>query len=298
MCIIILKREELKQPQNSLGCKNPQSQAKNNRNMVTPPKSHPGSKSGQFGGAGGNKKPHNPSSHHIKRSQNNKAPTTPAMHLHTSTVSQQKGKQTHHHKSNQINHSNNSQQSNRHSPNPNNVNSFSVNNQHNRSQQQQRYSNRQTPPRNVTTHQVNMNNGQPSLEIMTNPAQKNEVAQHKHSQKSSSPDTSVRTQKGHTVTDVSRSSPISTNLSKSNRSSPQCFAGSKCFEPPTPNSLPKPPSDWTPFSFPSKQNLFGNVCHALTFNDIAETNGLKNHFSVSPVRDVSHELQLILNVSA
>ena len=31
----------------------------------------------------------------------------------------------------------------------------------------------------------------------------------------------------------------------SNRESP-CFAGSKCFEPPTPDSLPKPPMSWTP----------------------------------------------------
>ena len=91
----------------------------------------------------------------------------------------------------------------------------------------------------------------------------------------------------------SRSSPVST---KSNRASPQGFAGSKCFEPPTPNSLPKPPSDWTPFQFPTKQNLFGNL-DILTFGDMAGSNNadIDNH---STARDVSHELKLILQANA
>jgi len=38
-----------------------------------------------------------------------------------------------------------------------------------------------------------------------------------------------------------------------NRGSP-CFAGSKCFEPPTPDSLPKPPTSWTPTK-PAKKQL-------------------------------------------
>jgi hypothetical protein len=299
MCIILPKREELKQPPtNPFGCQNPQ-QHKHNINMVTPPKYHPNSKLGQGGGIGGNKRPQHQNSHHIKRNQNTKAPTTlAAMQLHTPTVPQ-KGRQNHH-KSKQINNPQ-QQQQNRTSPNP-------TNNYHRtqQQQQQQRHNNRQTPPRNVVTNHVNMNNGQPSLVELTpttpaNPAPKNVVTPNKHSQKTFQ-DSSFRTQKGHTITNHgSRSSPVLTNLSKSNRSSPQGFAGSKCFEPPTPNSLPKPPSDWTPFQFPSKQNLFGNV-GTLTFDDMAEANAdsyLDNHFTVSSTaRDVSQELKLILNVNA
>jgi len=40
------------------------------------------------------------------------------------------------------------------------------------------------------------------------------------------------------------------------RGSP-CFAGSKCFEPPTPDSLPKPPTSWTPTKPAKKQLNFG-----------------------------------------
>jgi len=303
MCIILPKREELKQlPTNPFGCQNPQQQFqhKHNINMVTPPKNHPSSKTGQGGVVGGNKRSQHQNSHHIKRNQNNKAPTTPAaMQLNTSTVLQ-KGRQNHQ-RSRQINNSHLQQQHSRTSPNPTNTN----NHHRTQQQQQQRHNNRQTPPRNVTNH-VNMNNGQPSLvELITttttNPAQKNVVTPHKHSQKTFQ-DSSFRTQTGHTITDHgSRSSPILTNQSKSNRSSPQGFAGSKCFEPPTPNSLPKPPSDWTPFQIPSKQNLFGNV-GTLTFDDMAEANAdsyLDNHFMVSSsARDVSQELKLILKVSA
>jgi len=44
------------------------------------------------------------------------------------------------------------------------------------------------------------------------------------------------------------------------RGSP-CFAGSKCFEPPTPDSLPKPPTSWTPTKPASKKQLnFGAAC--------------------------------------
>jgi hypothetical protein len=43
------------------------------------------------------------------------------------------------------------------------------------------------------------------------------------------------------------------------RGSP-CFAGSKCFEPPTPDSLPKPPTSWTPTKpLISKKQLFNDV---------------------------------------
>jgi len=42
------------------------------------------------------------------------------------------------------------------------------------------------------------------------------------------------------------------------RGSP-CFAGSKCFEPPTPDSLPKPPTSWTPTKPAKKQLNFGDT---------------------------------------
>jgi hypothetical protein len=163
MCIILPKPEELKQPTtNPFGCQNLQQQFQNKHNkinMVTPPRNQPSSKAGQ--GGGGNKKSHqHQNSHHIKRNQNTKAPTTPAaMQLHTSTVPQ-KSRQNHP-RSNQINNSHPQQQHNRTSPNPNNTN-----NTHHRIQQQQRQNTRQTPPRNVTNH-VNMNNGQPSLVELT-----------------------------------------------------------------------------------------------------------------------------------
>lgn len=299
MWIILPKPEELKQlPTNPFGCKNLHNQLQIKQNMVTPPKPHPNTKMRQ-GGEGGNKNSQHQNQNHIKRNQNNKAPTASTnMQQHNSTVPQ-KGRQGHQ-RSKQSNNSHVQQQQNRTSPNLTNTNNH---HNKNRQHQNQRPSNRQTPPR-----QVNMNNGQPSLveltpSIATNPAPKNVVTQYKHSQKTSQ-NSPYQNQKGYTNTDQgSRSSPILNNLSKSNRSSPQCFAGSKCFEPPTPNSLPKPPSDWTPFQFPNKQRLFGNAV-ALTFDDLAETNPdeyLDNHFppvSSTTARDVSQELKLILQVNS
>lgn len=57
-------------------------------------------------------------------------------------------------------------------------------------------------------------------------------------------------------------SPLSTQ-NNSPRSSPSCFAGSKCFEPPTPESLPKPPSNWTPL----KDTNTHHVRKALNFDE-------------------------------
>jgi len=50
--------------------------------------------------------------------------------------------------------------------------------------------------------------------------------------------------------------PSLSGSSSPSRGSP-CFAGSKCFEPPTPDSLPKPPTSWTPTK-PAKKQLFLN----------------------------------------
>lgn len=285
--------------------------------MVTPPRNQPTSKMLHGGGEAGNKQRfqhHNPN--HVKRNnQNNKAPTTiPTTHaasvqLQNSTVFQQKGRQQNHHRSKK-HFVDPHQHPNRISPNPTNYTNNPHNNKNN--PQQQRYNSRQTPPRQVT-NQVIMNNGQPSLvelappitstNVVTNPVQKDVV---KNNSQKSHQDASIRSKKGHAIPNSgSRSSPVITNLTKSNRSSPQGFAGSKCFEPPTPNSLPKPPPNWTPFQFPSKQNLFGNL-DILTFGGMtpelsldADSADLDKYSLVSATaRDVSQELKLILKVNA
>lgn len=271
--------------------------------MVTPPKYHTNAKM-LNGGEPGSKRVQHHNPNHIKRNPHSKTSATPAaVQIQTSTLPQ-KGRQNHH-RSKQIN--NYQQHPNRISPNPTN----NTTNYHNNKNQQtfptipQRHNNnRQTPPRQIT-NTVNMNNGQPSLVELTtapttSPSQKNDV---KQSQKPFQ-DTSYRTKKaiGQIIpNNGSRSSPV---LSKSNRASPQGFAGSKCFEPPTPNALPKPPSNWTPFQFPSKQNLFGNIDDILTFGDMTRTgcsaeSRLDNANLVSSTaRDVSQELRLILKGNA
>jgi hypothetical protein len=260
--------------------------------MVTPPKYHANAKM-LNGGEPGSKRVQHHNPNHIKRNPHSK--TSAAVQVQTSTLPQ-KGRQNHH-RSKMINN----QHPNRISPNPTN-NTNNHHNNKNQQQQQQRHNNRQTPPRQIT-NLVNMNNGQPSLVELTtatttSPLQKNVV---KQSQKPFQ-DTSYRTKQGQIIpNNGSRSSPV---LSKSNRASPQGFAGSKCFEPPTPNALPKPPSDWTPFQFPSTQNLFGNIDDILTFGDMTRTgcsteSRLDNNSLVSSTaRDVSQELRLILKGNA
>jgi hypothetical protein len=262
--------------------------------MVTPPKYHTNSKM-MNGGETGSKRVqhHNPT--HIKRNPLSKTSVAPtAVQTQTSTPPQKR--RQNHHRSKQLN--NNQQHTNRISPNPTN----NYQNNKNQQQQQRHNNNRQTPPRQIT-NLVNMNNGQPSLvepttATTTNPAQKNFV---KHTQKPFQ-DTSYRNKKGPIIpNNGSRSSPV---LAKSNRASPQGFAGSKCFEPPTPNALPKPPSNWTPYQFSSKQTLFGNIDDILTFGDMTRTgcsaeSRLDNDCLVSSTaRDVSQELKLILKGNA
>lgn len=263
--------------------------------MVTPPKYHTNAKM-LNGGEPGSKRVQHHNPNHIKRNPHNKPLATPAAAQIQTSALPQKGRQNHH-RSKIINN----QHPNRISPNPTN-NTNNHHNNKNQQQQQQRHNSRQTPPRQIT-NLVNMNNGQPSLVELTtatttSPLQKNVV---KQSQKPFQ-DTSYRTKQGQIIpNNGSRSSPV---LSKSNRASPQGFAGSKCFEPPTPNALPKPPSDWTPFQFPSKQNLFGNIDDILTFGDMTRTgcsaeSRLDNNSLVSSTaRDVSQELRLILKGNA
>jgi len=265
--------------------------------MVTPPKYHTNAKM-LNGGESGSKRVQHHNPNHIKRNPHSKTlPTPAAVQIQTSTLPQ-KGRQNHHRSKHMNNHQ---QHPNRISPNPmNNTNNY--HNNKNQQQQQRHNNNRQTPPRQIT-NLVNMNNGQPSLVELTpatttSPAQKTVV---KQSQKPFQ-DTSYRTKKGQiTPNNGSRSSPV---LSKSNRASPQGFAGSKCFEPPTPNALPKPPSNWTPFQFPSKQNLFGNIDDMLTFGDMtrngcsAESRLDNDSLVSSTARDVSQELKLILKGNA
>lgn len=274
MCIIAPKQEDLYQKQ---------------LKMVTPSKSHPASK---VGGSGNNiKRPHHAAN---KRQQQHSSYVQASFQAPITPLQQNKGGGKPNHNQ-QKNHQNNM---NRNSPNH-------QQNFHNQQKSQmQNRQNRQTPPRNSgsgsPSNHVNMNNGQPMLErtmstdqqqqpkfdrmVQNKPQQKalimaaqNHPCQHQQAQK----------QKGYNPSvvnnGVSRSSPVTTT--KSNRTSPQCFAGSKCFEPPTANCLPKPPSDWTPVfnSMNNKHNAALDSC---------------NRVSVSPVRDVSHELRLILNVHA
>jgi hypothetical protein len=291
MCIISRKEETLKPPQNKGVCQNQQSHP-NNFSMVTPSKSNLSSKTGQ-GGGGSNKKSQHPIQHHTKRHQTSQSTST-----NNTSASLLKGRQNQH-RSSQINYGNKPHiPHNRSSPNLNTSNFNNINNQRNQQRQ-----NRQTPPRNIIGNYVNMNNGQPSLERTKSnpvPTQKNPMAQSKQQSQKLLQNCSQQAQKGN-ITNGSPSSPICSNISKSNRSSPQCFAGSKCFEPPTPNCLPKPPSDWTPFLISNSQNIFSKTSHSLTFDAMVEANAggaLDNHILVSPARDVSQELKLILNVHA
>jgi len=68
-------------------------------------------------------------------------------------------------------------------------------------------------------------------------------------------------QKGPSFNSSQSPHPFSSSQSGSStpsRGSP-CFAGSKCFEPPTPDCLPKPPTSWTPTKqSSSKKQLFND----------------------------------------
>jgi hypothetical protein len=268
--------------------------------MVTQPIKYSNSKMLHGGADLGNKRFPNPKQNSNKRGQNTKGvvSNTSSVVSQTSTMTQKpKGNSHPNHNQQQYRgfkqHPNNPQQHpTRTSPNPGNTTNSNNTNKNNQQHQQQRYQNRQTPPRQVTNHVI-MNNGQPSLVELTqttstsNPSPKAII---KNSQKSAQ-DPSFRSKKGHSVPNQgSRASPVNNNLSKSNRSSPQGFAGSKCFEPPTPNSLPKPPSDWTPFQLAGKENLFGDV-GILNFGEMIGSSPEKH-------TDVSQQLKLILNANA
>jgi hypothetical protein len=77
----------------------------------------------------------------------------------------------------------------------------------------------------------------------------------------------------------SRRSVTPKNLS----SSPLNFAGPKCLEPPTPCSLPKPPTTWTrPEDLPARQ--------ALSFEDLVKTDNYNEG------QDLSQQLKMLLKV--
>lgn len=265
--------------------------------MVTPSKSHPTSK---VGGSGNNiKRPHHAAN---KRQQQHASYVQVPFQAPSTSPQQNKGGG----RPNHIQQKNNQNNMNRNSPN------YQQNFHNQQKSQMQNRQNRQTPPRNsgsgTPSNHVNMNNGQPMLERTrssdqqqqpkfdrmvqnkqqqqktTTIAAQNQSAQHQQAQKQKGYAPSVVVSHGG----MSRSSPVTT--SKSNRSSPQCFAGSKCFEPPTANCLPKPPSDWTPV-------VFNSIMMMNDKNNAAALDNC-NRVSVSPARDVSHELKLILNVHA
>jgi len=72
------------------------------------------------------------------------------------------------------------------------------------------------------------------------------------------------------------------------RGSP-CFASSKCYEPPTPDSLPKPPTSWQTATaaklLPSRKQLF--------IEDDNEDSG-----SADQLRAANQHLRMLLNVQA
>ena len=78
---------------------------------------------------------------------------------------------------------------------------------------------------------------------------------------------------------------VKKKLSVTPRTSPLNFAGSKCLEPPTPTSLPCPPTTWT--KVPEKKNSF-SAKQTLSFDDLV---------GINPDLDpLSQHLKLLLNV--
>jgi hypothetical protein len=71
--------------------------------------------------------------------------------------------------------------------------------------------------------------------------------------------------------------------------SPLTFAGPKCLEPPTPTSLPRPPTTWTKINQPAIMNC-SSARQALTFDDLI------NH--ESNMNDMSQQLKMLLKVQA
>jgi hypothetical protein len=69
-------------------------------------------------------------------------------------------------------------------------------------------------------------------------------------------------------------------------SSPLTFAGPKCLEPPTPTSLPRPPTTWTKMEQPASCS----ARQALTFDDLV------NH--ENNMNDMSQQLKMLLKVQA
>lgn len=85
--------------------------------------------------------------------------------------------------------------------------------------------------------------------------------------------------------------------------SPKNFASSKCYDPPTPTSLPKPPTSWVPSNgngallfgspmpvFPSAPKKVVSARQSLNFDDLQEVRREGD--------DLSQQLKLLLNVQA
>jgi hypothetical protein len=66
------------------------------------------------------------------------------------------------------------------------------------------------------------------------------------------------------------------------------FAGSKCFEPPTPSSLPKPPTNW----FESSLSLKADRCTEIPCFDACD----EDKFTLDA--DICSQLKFILKVAA
>lgn len=69
-------------------------------------------------------------------------------------------------------------------------------------------------------------------------------------------------------------------------SSPITFAGPKCLEPPTPTSLPRPPTTWTRNECSARQ--------ALSFEDLSG----KNQHHAETIDPLSQQLKMLLKVQA
>ena len=141
-------------------------------------------------------------------------------------------------------------------------------------------------PRPFSQHNgQNLNMSQQKLKSKSPSVNKQSHKQHLERQ-NTSPKPIPQTKNSRTRQSSLRSSPSSTRSSpprstiSPSRSSPNNFASSQCYQPPTPSSLPKPPVAWT--------------C-----SDSSENSGKSNlSKSLRMVADPTAHLKLLLNVQA
>jgi hypothetical protein len=77
--------------------------------------------------------------------------------------------------------------------------------------------------------------------------------------------------------------------------SPKCFASSKCFEPPTPDSLPKPPVNWTVADTHTSFAAFAAALTACSPKRLEEEEIL---YEEQHTMDAAQHLKLLLKVQA